>query len=72
LDLLIACFSGERSGKELLKIAGYKTRTGNFKKGLQRLIDKQLLEWTIPEKPSSQVQKYRLTEKGKGLLSHLK
>lgn len=72
LDLLIACFSCEKSGKELLKIAGYKTRTGNFKKGLQNLIDKKLLKLTIPDKPSSRLQKYRLTEKGKSLLEKRK
>ena len=69
LNLLIACFSGEKSGKELLKIAGYKTRTGNFKKGLDRLLDKNLLEWTVPDKPSSRLQKYRLTKKGRGYLA---
>ena len=71
IDLLIACFSGEKSGKELLKIAGHKTRTGNFKKGLQRLIDEKLLEWTIPDKPSSRLQKYRLTEKGRRVLTRM-
>ena len=69
LDLLDACSSGEKYARELLSIAGYKSRTGNFKKGLQRLIDEQILELTIPDKPNSPLQKYRITEFGKKLVA---
>lgn len=65
VDILQSCLVNERSGKEILEIAGYKSRTGNFKKGLQKLINFQLLEMTIPDKPKSRLQKYRLTEKGR-------
>ncbi len=63
-DILSACSSGEKTGKELLLVAGYRDRTGNFKKGLQRLLDHQFIVRTIPDKPNSRLQKYRLTEKG--------
>ena len=64
LAILHACTNGEKNGKELLETAGYKSRTGNFKKGLQRLVDGHYIELTIPDKPRSSKQKYRLTEKG--------
>ena len=72
LDVLSACSEGETTGKALLAVAGYSSRTGNFKKGLQRLIDSRFLELTIPDKPNSRLQKYRLTAAGRKLLSSLK
>lgn len=65
LKLLDACSPAARSGRELLDAAGYRSRTGNFKKGLQRLIENRLLELTIPDKPNSRLQKYRLTAAGR-------
>ncbi len=63
-DILSACSTAEKSGKELLLVAGYRKRTGNFKKGLQRLLDHQFIVHTIPDKLNSRLQKYRLTKKG--------
>lgn len=68
LDILTACSSGDKAGKDLLRVAGYTSRTGNFKKGLQHLLDESLLEMTIPDKPKSRLQKYRITEIGRRLL----
>jgi len=66
--MLTACSLGEKTGKDLLAVAGYRNRTGNFKKGLKRLVDEHFLELTIPDKPNSRLQKYRLTAKGKAVL----
>ncbi|WP_162340156.1 Fic family protein [Cyclobacterium salsum] len=42
----------------------------NFKENyLSPALEEELIEMTIPEKPSSRHQKYRLTQKGKALLS---
>jgi len=69
MNILSACAQGEKSGRELLTAMGYRNRTGNFRKGLQRLIDERFIEYTIPSKPNSRLQKYRLTDKGRSLLS---
>jgi DNA-binding PadR family transcriptional regulator len=61
--------SRPKSGKELLQKTGYGTRTGNFKRNLAKLIEHKFLEMTIPDKPQSRLQKYRLTEKGKQWLA---
>jgi len=68
LLILKACKESVRSSKELLAVAGYSSRTGNFKKGFQFLLEAGFLEMTIPDKPNSRYQKYRLTGKGKTML----
>ena len=69
LDVLSACSAGEKTARELIVVAGYRSRTGNFKKGLQRLVDESFLEPTLPDKPNSRLQKYRLTAAGRQTLS---
>ena len=32
---------------------------------IAKLLNDKLIEWTIPEKPNSSKQKYRITDKGK-------
>ncbi len=68
-DILSACSVGDKTARELLVVAGYRNRTGNFKKGLQRLLDERCMELTIPEKPNSRLQKYRLTAMGRQRIS---
>ncbi|HBA40445.1 MAG TPA: transcriptional regulator [Deltaproteobacteria bacterium] len=47
---------------------GYSTRTGNFKKALTRLLALGRLEMTIPRKPRSSKQRYRITALGRKVL----
>ena len=56
----------------LLTVLGYPQPTGNFKKALAKLLDVSLIEMTIPDKPNSRLQKYRLTPKGQNLLASSK
>ena len=69
--LLAACATTSRAIHELLGVAGYTSRTGNFKRSMEKLLQGDLLAMTSPEKPTSRLQKYRLTEKGQALLAEL-
>jgi ATP-dependent DNA helicase RecG len=47
---------------------GHKTVSGELNKQVKRLQALGLIEMTMPEKPNSRLQKYRLTNKGHSLL----
>ena len=52
----------------MMNVVGRQNRT-KFRDGLVKpLIEAGLLELTIPDKPRSRLQKYRLTEKGRQAL----
>jgi len=63
--IINALGSGPLSAAELVNKLGLKSKTGALKRSLQELLDKGLTEYTIPDKPNSRLQKYRLTEKGR-------
>lgn len=63
--LLRACIDGPVPGEELLAAGGYAHRTGHFRRWIKRLQREGLLEMTVPDKPRSPAQRYRLTEKGR-------
>ena len=67
--ILRACMQGEASSGALAASAGYAGRTRSFLKYLGRLLQNQLITMTIPDKPKSSLQKYRLTEQGWAALS---
>ncbi len=66
--ILVICSDESRSTPDLLQFLGYKTRTGNFKRALARLLGLGYLEMSIPDKPKSKNQRYRLTTKGRKLI----
>ena len=43
---------------------GQKEISGQLNKVIRLLLDQQFIEYTIPEKPNSRLQKYRITEAG--------
>ena len=55
--------------KELLTLLGYGQKTGNYKAAMNKLSALNLIEYTLPDKPNSRLQKYRLTSKGRAALS---
>ena len=68
VQVLSLCVHKPLSSAEIAFALGHKQLSGNLRKALPRLRDSGLLAYTIPEKPNSRSQKYRLTAKGKALL----
>lgn len=68
---LLEVIQGEMSREELQDVLGLQDRKSFRARYLKPALDDELLEMTIPDKPSSRLQKYRLTEKGRGLKSRL-
>ena len=57
---------------ELSKRLGQKEISGQLNKVVQDLLKNKMIEYTLPDKPTSRLQKYRLTEKGKATLTNPK
>lgn len=57
---------------DLMRIVGRSDRTKFRNQLLNPLLESGLIEMTIPDKPTSRLQKYRLTEKGKQFLKDKK
>ena len=66
--LLRALKTGEKSGKELIEELKLKHKPTFRMNYLKPAIEAGLIELTIPEKPKSRFQKYRLTKKGHEIL----
>ena len=58
-----------RSRSEISNGLGHKSVSGRLNEAIRLLMDDKLIEYTIPEKPNSRLQKYRLTETGKSRLA---
>jgi Fic family protein len=61
---LIAVLNGEMSRRELLSALGLSDRKSMVFRYLRPALDAGLVEMTIPDKPNSRNQKYRLTPMG--------
>jgi ATP-dependent DNA helicase RecG len=66
--LLLALKDGEKSPTDLRSILNIKHRPTFRDNYLHPALNAELIEMTIPEKPTSNKQKYRLTAKGKAFL----
>jgi len=60
------------SKAELSSSLGHKEISGQLNKIIRELLQNKTVEYTIPEKPNSRLQKYRLTEKGKAVIAKFK
>lgn len=67
--ILQACADTPLSAAELMRIFGLETKTGAFKRVIKGLLENELIEYTLPDKPNSRLQKYRLTIKGREVLA---
>ena len=52
------------AASNLLNLLGLNSKTGAFKRAIKELLEQGLIEYTLPDKPNSRLQKYRLTDKG--------
>ena len=66
--MLRACVRQSATSKELQAAAGYAGRTRSFELRLNGLLRDGLLEMTVPDKPRSPIQQYRLTDEGRAAL----
>jgi ATP-dependent DNA helicase RecG len=69
LNLLHILKNGPLSSGELRNQLKFKHRDSFRKNHLRPALNNGYIERTIPDKPSSRLQKYRLTDKGRLLLT---
>ncbi len=67
LGALQACSDGPQSKAEILMAMGLSSVYVNYQRHVVPLLERGLLERTIPDKPNSHLQKYRLTSLGRAL-----
>tara|TARA_R110002051_G_scaffold15064_2_gene47624 strand:- start:20037 stop:21344 length:1308 start_codon:yes stop_codon:yes gene_type:complete len=65
VESLLKAFAGEHNRQELQELLNLSDRKYFRENYLQPALEIELIELTIPDKPKSSKQKYRLTEKGK-------
>ena len=63
---------GPMSRSDLSSKLGHKRASGQLYNVVRDLLDDQMIEYTLPDKPRSRGQQYQLTDKGRTELSNLK
>ena len=66
--ILKSCARAPQTKAQLLKSAGLANAYLNYKRHIQSLVADGLLEMTLPDKPNSRLQKYRITIKGRRMI----
>lgn len=68
IHLLNALRDTPLSTPELLEVLGYTSRNKSFRNALKQGLYAEFIEMTLPDKPRSKHQKYRLTREGQARL----
>jgi len=55
------------NSKEIFAAIGMNGDSRAFKRHIEPLLAEGLVKMTVPDKPNSRLQKYRLTDKGKAV-----
>jgi hypothetical protein len=66
---LLSIMDGDMSRSALQQALGLKHRDSFVEAYVQPALEAESIEMTIPDKPKSRLQKYRIIDKGKALLS---
>ena len=69
LGVLIAVSERDMSRSELLAGLGLTNETRNARRHLDPLLEAGLIEWTVPDRPNSRLQRYRITDAGRARLN---
>lgn len=69
MRVLGSLVGGSLSKAELSDRLGQKQASGQLHEVVRRLVADRLIEYTVPGKPGSRLQKYRLTETGRATLA---
>ena len=72
IDKLLIFCEEVRTIAEMLSYMNYSDRTKFRKKYIYPLLDAEIIQMTIPDKPNSRNQKYQLTANGWDLIDDLK
>ena len=67
-SILEALEEGTLSRREIFARIGINGDTRAFKRHIEPLLTEGLVEMTVPGKPNSKLQKYRLTDSGKSAI----
>lgn len=70
LQVLSVLSHGERSATELAEAIGLRSKTGALKRTLSELLSGGLIQYTLPDKPTSRLQRYRITDAGRANLNN--
>lgn len=62
--ILLAIQNNPLSKSQIAKSLGHATVSGELKKQISRLLSEQLIEMTLPDKPNSRLQRYKITTNG--------
>ncbi|MCL2301624.1 MAG: Fic family protein [Firmicutes bacterium] len=68
LEVLRSLGTTALSRKEVFDAVGMNGDSRSFKRHMEPLLEAGLIEMTVPDRPNSRLQKYRLTENGKTVI----